>query len=183
MTQRKQISRRAALARIGMTAAACYVSPSFLGVSTAHAASSVTEPSQASAPTPPSAASPVSTVSSPTPPSNTTSSSSPSQNTPSGASGPSSAGSCRHTAQLDGGQITRAEYEDAQDAIARGNARPLREVIDGVQSQHPGQLLRVGFSNTGATPAFRVVIVDQSGAIVSVTVDARSGQITKVQNC
>jgi hypothetical protein len=52
-----------------------------------------------------------------------------------------------------------------------------------VQSRHPGKLLRVGFSDSGQSPTFRVVIVNPSGAIVSVTVDARSGQITNVQNC
>jgi uncharacterized membrane protein YkoI len=55
--------------------------------------------------------------------------------------------------------------------------------VNNVQSRHPGRLLRVGFSESGQSPAFKVVIVDRSGAIVSVTVDARSGQITNVQNC
>jgi hypothetical protein len=183
MTQVKNISRRTALARLGLTAAAVYVSPGFLGISQAHAASSATEPSEASAPSPASNPSPVSDPSTPTAPSSGSSPSSPSQLNPSRASGPSSAGSCRQTSLPDGGQITRQEYERAQEAIARGDARPLREVLDNVQSRHAGRLLRVGFENSGSTPAFRVVIVNRSGAIVSVTVDARSGQITKVQNC
>jgi uncharacterized membrane protein YkoI len=82
-----------------------------------------------------------------------------------------------------GGQITRRDYERAQQAISRGDAQPLQEVVNNVQSRHPGRLLRVGFSESGQSPAFRVVIVNRSGAIVSVTVDARSGQITNVQNC
>ncbi len=82
-----------------------------------------------------------------------------------------------------GAQITRRDYERAQDAILRGEARPLPEILGSVNKEHPGQLLRVRFSERGQSSAFRVVIVNRSGAIVTVTVDAKSGQITNVQNC
>lgn len=190
MTQNKHISRRAALARLGLSAAAVYMSPGILGISTAHAASSVSTASPPSPATPPSPASPASSAtppSAPTQASNASNSSSPSQPTdrPSSpnTSGPSSAGSCRQTPLPGGGQITRQDYDRAQQAIARGEAQPLRDVLNDVRSRHPGSLLRVGFSTSGRSPAFRVVIVNPTGAIVSVTVDAKSGQITNVQNC
>lgn len=175
------------------------MSPGIFGISKAHAASSV---SQASQPSPASRASPPSPASNPSPasrPSPASPASAPSAASPasrpstpgqsadrgavSGASGPSGAGSCQQTSLPDGGQITRREYENAQQAIARGDAKPLRDVLDDVQTRHPGRLLRVGFSENGRSASFRVVIVNRSGAIVSVTVDAKSGQITKVQNC
>ena len=158
-----RISRRAALARLGLGAAGIYVSPVILGLSKAHAASSVSSSSAPSSSSPPSPPSPPSAPSSP--------------------SGPSGPGSCRQTSLLGGGQITRSDYERAQQAISRGDAKPLREVVGYVQSRHPGRLLRVGFSDSGRSPTFRGVIVNPSGAIVSVTVDASSGQITNVQYC
>jgi hypothetical protein len=190
MTKAKPISRRAALARLGLGAASVYMSPAMLGLSKAHAASSASAPSPASPaspPSPPSKASPPSPASPPSAPSAVSSPSGPSRpasstgnTSPSGPSGP---GSCRQTSLPDGAQITRRDYERAQQAISRGDAQPLRKVLDNVQSRHPGRLLRVGFSRNGRTPSFRVVIVNRSGAIVSVTVDAGSGQITNVQNC
>jgi hypothetical protein len=172
MSQSKPISRRAALARLGLTAASAYISPGILGISMAHAASSVSSPTPPSPATPPSAPSQVSP--------------------PTGASQPegrsrtsdqSDTGSCNQTALPDVGNITRQDYERAQHAIQRGDARPLREVIQNVQSEHPGKFLRVGYFESGRSPNFKVVIVNPSGAIVSVTVDAKSGQITNVQNC
>lgn len=163
MSQSKAISRRAALARLGLTAASVYMSPGIMGISMAHAASSVSDASQSSAATPPSPPSPPSVVSA--------------------TSGPSSAGSCQQTTLPGGANITRQDYARAQRAIQRGEARPLREILRNVQSRHPGTFLRVGYSESGRSPAFRVVIVNASGAIVTVTVDAKSGQITNVQNC
>ena len=166
MTDTIRISRRTALARLGLGAASIYMSPVIVGLSKAHAGSGVSQASPASPASPPSRASP------PSPPS-----------AASGASGPSGPGSCRQTSLPNGGQITRREYDRAQEAIARGDAQPLRDVIRNVQSRHPGRLLRVGFSDSGRSLSFRVVVVNPSGAIVSVTVDAKSGQITNVQNC
>jgi hypothetical protein len=186
MTQAKRISRRAALARLGLGAASMYMSPIILGLSKAHAASSV---SIASSPSPASSTSTPNAPSRATPPSAPSAASSPSgpsepgSRADIGVSGPSGPGSCRQTALPDGAQITRRDYERAQQAISRGDAQPLRDVLNSVQSKYPGRLLRVGFSQSGRSPAFRVVIVNSSGAIVSITVDARSGQITNVQNC
>ena len=187
MKRTNRICRRAALARLGLGAASIYMSPVILGLSKAHAASSVSDASSPSPASPASSPSPPSRATPPSPPSAASNPSGPSQPTNrdgvSLSSGPSGPGSCRQTSLPDGGQITRSDYERAQQAISRGDAQPLREVLENVHSRHPGRLLRVGFSESGRSPTFRVVIVNPSGAIVSVTVDARSGQITNVQNC
>lgn len=190
MTNKNGITRRAALARLGLGAASVYMSPGIFGISVAHAASSVSGSSGSSDA---SAASPASAVSSPSAASTASSpSASSGASRPSGSSrsagstwnsGPSRAGSCHQTSLRDGAQITRRDYERAQQAILRGEARPLRDILTSVEQQHRGQLLRVSFSERDRSPAFRVVIVNRSGAIVSVTVDAGSGQITNVQNC
>lgn len=178
MTKATRITRRAALARLGLAASGVYMAPAMLGLSKAHAASSVSAPSTQSPASPATPPSPPSPPSRPSPPSGATQ---PSQ--PTAPSGPSGAGSCARTTLPGGGQITRSDYERAQQAIARGDARPLREILESVQSQHAGRLLRVGFSDRGQMPAFKVVIVAGSGAILSITVDAKSAQITNVQRC
>ncbi|WP_170478591.1 PepSY domain-containing protein [Ruegeria arenilitoris] len=80
-------------------------------------------------------------------------------------------------------QISRQDYKRAQRAIARGDARPLQEVLGKVQARRPGKLLQVGFPETRGRPIFQVLIVDSKGAVVSVTVDAGSGRITNMQAC
>ncbi|WP_108857084.1 PepSY domain-containing protein [Aliiroseovarius pelagivivens] len=59
----------------------------------------------------------------------------------------------------------------------------MKEVLKKVQTKQPGKLLQVGFSDKGQRSTYRVLIVDQSGAVVSVTVDAGSGQITSMRKC
>ena len=182
MSDSVHISRRAALARLGLGALAAYAAPTVMGLSEARAGSSPTPPSN---PTPPSAPTP---PSNPTPPSDPTAPSSPSDsdggraatNDPSGPSGP---GDCR-VARTDGAaQISQQDYSRAQRAISRGEARPLREVLDSVMSEHPGRLVQVGFSETGAAPFYRLQIVAGGGAVLSVSVNAASGRIISVRNC
>ncbi len=192
MTGGKRISRRAALARLGFGAVGAYMAPSVTRLSAAQAASSASPPSPASDPSPASAPTRASPPSDPSPPSAASQSSAPTR--PSGpsrssgasgaeVSGPSGPGACRPSSIPGGAQITRRDYERAQRAISRGDARPLREILNTVQSSHPGRLVQVGFSETGGTPSFRVLIVDRAGAVVSITVDAGSGRITSVRKC
>lgn len=189
MTQAKGISRRAALARLGLAVGGAYLAPAMVGLSAARAASNPSPPSAPSeptAPTPPSPPSPVTAPTAPTAPSVVTAPSVPETAPTTQAveiSGPSGPGACRTSTISPNGTISRRDYERAQRAISRGEVRPLRDVVNVVQSRHPGRLLQVGFSESGSGSSFRVLIVDQRGAVVSVTVDAGSAQITNVQRC
>ncbi|WP_424940402.1 PepSY domain-containing protein [Aliiroseovarius sp. S253] len=80
-------------------------------------------------------------------------------------------------------QISRQDYKRAQRAIARGDARPLQEVLKTVQKRYPGKLVQVGYSEKGRKPVFQVMIVNRSGAVISVSVDAGSGRIASMQRC
>ena len=196
MKSGKHITRRAALMRLGLGTASTYVIPSIVGLSAAHAQSAASDPSPASAPSPPSAPSPVSAPTPPSAPSPVSRASSPSRlDTPNSSSGPSAPrqsnegransgpSACRQPNLPNGGQMTRRDYELAQQAIAKGDARPLSEVINTVQSRYPGRIVRVGFSGSTRASVFQIRIVSNSGAVVSVSVNAKSGAITGVQNC
>ena len=191
MSGTKRISRRAALARLGMGAAGAYMSPAFVGLSQARAsggseASAASAASPASTPSPASAASPASGPSAPSRASEPSRPSGPeaSSGSPvSGPSGPSGPGACRGSSLSGGAQISRQDYKRAQRAIARGNARPLQEILRNVQARYPGRTLQVGFSERGRRPTFQVLIVDRSGAMISVTVDAGSAQVMNIRKC
>lgn len=164
MTDAKRFSRRAALARIGLTGFAAYVAPSIVGLSQARAA---TQPSPPSAP---------SVVSAPSGPRDSGSLSR--SNT-----GPSGPGACRVPHSAGPAQISRQEYQNAQRAISRGEARPLRDVMNSVLQEYPGRLVQVGYSETGPAPLYRLQIVGQRGDMLAISVNASSGQIINVRTC
>jgi len=173
MTKDRRISRRAALARLGLGVAGAYVAPAFVGLSQARA-SGASGSSGSSSASPASSPSPASTPSSP---------STPGVDGTSQPSGPSGPGGCRGSSFSGEVQISQRDYKRAQRAIARGEARPLREVLDAVRAEHPGRVLQVGYSDKGGPPMFQVLIVDPSGAVKSITVDAGSGLVTNMWKC
>lgn len=176
MTGSVKLSRRQALARLGLGATVAYMTPTLLGLSEARASSAPSRPSAPSAASPPS---------SPSGPSNSTSSSSSrsgSASTP-GVSGPSSLGKCQVVDGSEGVKISRNDFQRAQRAIRNGEARPLKEILDVTSRQYPGRPVRVGFSVSGPEPRYRIQIVTNSGDVLSITVLAKSGEITHARKC
>ncbi len=181
MRGRTSISRRAALARLGLGISAIYVSPAVTGLSAAHASSS---PSGGSAPSPASKASAPSAPSRPSRPSGPSSASGAgAAPSPSGAEASERRIECRVPSKNGGVRISRDDYQRVQLAIRRGEARPLREVLQETARKYPGQPVRVGLSTKGSEFAYRVQIVTPSGDIVSLTVDARSGAVVHAWTC
>lgn len=181
MSGRASISRRAALARLGLGISAIYVSPAVTGLSAAHASSG---PSDGSAPSPASPASAPSAPSRPSRPSGPSAASGvDAASTPSGAEESERRIECRVPGKNGGVRISRDDYQRVQRAIRRGEARPLREVLQETARKYPGQPVRVGLSSKGSDLAYRIQIVTPSGDIVSLTVDARSGAIVQAWTC
>lgn len=180
------LTRRAALARLGLAVGAVYCSPILTQLSSAQAASAPSASSSPSAASPasaPSAASPASPPSSPSGPGN---------NSPSGPGNNSStdrdrqdqsAGGCSAPSGSEGITISRRDMTRANDAVARGDAKPLREIFGIVQRRHPGQMIRVRFTVTGDNRAYLIRMVTESGSVQTVTVDALSGATLGIGAC
>ena len=79
--------------------------------------------------------------------------------------------------------ISRRDMQSAQAAVARGDAKPLREIVAIVQREHPGRLLRVGFRNNGGTATYWLRMVAGGGVVQTVQVDAGSGRVTSIGGC
>ncbi|MDA5095567.1 hypothetical protein O2N63_15870 [Aliiroseovarius sp. KMU-50] len=92
-------------------------------------------------------------------------------------------GDCQVPAGADHLTISRRDYQRAQTAIRRGEARPLDEIVKLTRKSHPGQPVSVGFSTSGPEPIYQIQIVTRSGTVISVTVAARSGRILKARTC
>ena len=172
------LTRRAALARLGLAVGAVYCSPILTQLSSAQAASAPSAPSSPSTASPasaPSAASPASPPSSPSGPSNNTSTDRDRQD--------QSAGGCSAPSGSEGITISRRDMTRANDAVARGDAKPLREIFGIVQRRHPGQMIRVRFTVAGNNRAYLIRMVTESGSVQTVTVDALSGATLGIGAC
>jgi uncharacterized membrane protein YkoI len=172
------LTRRAALARLGLAVGAVYCSPILTQLSSAQAASAPSASSSPSAASPasaPSAASPASPPSSPSGPGNNTSTDRDRQD--------QSTGGCSAPSGSEGITISRRDMTRANDAVARGDAKPLREIFGIVQHRHPGQMIRVRFTVTGDNRAYLIRMVTESGSVQTVTVDALSGATLGIGAC
>ena len=171
----QRVTRRQALARLGLAAGAAYAAPALIGLSRAHAASSASAASAASAASPASPASAASPASSASPAS-----------TPSGAElpeGENKADGCTLGTVPEHATISQTDMRNAQRAIDRGNAMPLRQVVAKVKKRHPGRLINVGFSEQSGRPIYQLKMVSSGGAVQTVTVNAGSGRIAGVSGC
>jgi uncharacterized membrane protein YkoI len=172
------LTRRAALARLGLAVGAVYCSPILTQLSSAQAASAPSAPSSPSAASPasaPSAASPASPPSSPSGPGNNSSTDRDRQD--------QSAGGCSAPSGSEGITISRRDMTRANDAVARGDAKPLREIFGIVQRRHPGQMIRVRFTVAGNNRAYLIRMVTETGSVQTVTVDALTGATLGIGAC
>ncbi len=73
----------------------------------------------------------------------------------------------------------RSEQDRARDAVRRGQALPLAQIIGGLQNYCPGAFLGARLVNTGQGLAYQVRILRRSGRRVTLLVDAGSGAVIR----
>lgn len=70
------------------------------------------------------------------------------------------------------------DHEQARAALTRGEVVPLRRVLETVERQSPGDILRVELQPTPAGGlVYRIKILARDGRVVKQCLDARSGAI------
>ena len=177
MTRATEIlTRRAALKRLGLAVGAAYCSPMLTGMSSAQAQSTASSSSNPSAPSDPSAPS---APSSPSAPSGSENGGGRDRN----GRDETSHGECSGPSGSEGVEISRRDMDLANDAVARGEAKPLREIFQIVQDRHPGRMIRVGFNSNGRTRQYWLRMVTRSGSVQTITVDALTGATVDMRGC
>lgn len=73
----------------------------------------------------------------------------------------------------------RSEQDRARDAVRRGQALPLAQIIGGLQNYCPGAFLGARLVNTRQGLAYQVRILRRSGRRVTLLVDAGSGAVIR----
>lgn len=86
--------------------------------------------------------------------------------------------------QLKGGKHELDEMFDhrAADAARRaGEIRPLREILEAVEAQHPGEVVGVLFGREDGIWIYEIKVLTPSGRYVEVYVDARTKKVIKTE--
>ncbi len=78
-----------------------------------------------------------------------------------------------------GRQKWRSEQDRARDAVRRGQALPLAQIIGGLQNRCPGAFLGAQLVRTRQGLAYQIRILRPSGRRVTLLVDAGSGAVVR----
>ncbi len=74
---------------------------------------------------------------------------------------------------------SKGDEERIRDAVSKGDATPLRDILKTVSRDYPGEVLRVRLKGKNEDLQYRIRILQPGGRRVDVDVDARSGRIIK----
>ena len=75
--------------------------------------------------------------------------------------------------------IEDRDQDEARDAVRNGKAISLSRAMGLLKQQHDGRVIAVTLREKGNRLDYRFKVVDGSGKVVSVTMDARTGRIRR----
>jgi len=162
-------SRRAALRRLGLVAAAAYIVPEVLMLSEARASSGASFPSPASAVTPPTP---------PTPPSDVDVDAVEADGDVNDTCQKATAGDLNQSIS-----ISQSDFDRAQEAVEAGYAKPLEAIWPQFSSSYSGKVIGIEFTGFRWRPRYRFKAISASGHLETVIVSARTGLIEKIVGC
>ncbi|WP_428167768.1 PepSY domain-containing protein [Diaphorobacter sp.] len=73
------------------------------------------------------------------------------------------------------------DHELARKALQQGQVLPLRTVIDKVERDHQGQVLKVEFEHDDGRYLYEIRLLQSDGRVAKLKVDAVNGQVLKIK--
>ena len=73
------------------------------------------------------------------------------------------------------------DHDLARQALQQGKVLPLRTVLDKVEREHQGQVLKIEFEQEDGRFIYEIRLLQQDGRLVKLEVDASSGQVLKIK--
>lgn len=73
------------------------------------------------------------------------------------------------------------DHELARQALERGEVLPLREVLDRVERQYGGQVLKVEFEREDGRFVYEIRLLQDDGRMAKLEVDAKDGKVLKIK--
>lgn len=75
----------------------------------------------------------------------------------------------------------RSDHEEARRALLSGEVLSLRQVLDRVARDYPGEPIEIEFERDDGIYVYELKLVQPSGRIIKMKVDATTGNIIKVK--
>jgi len=76
----------------------------------------------------------------------------------------------------------RRDHELAREELAAGHILPLRTVLDRIRPNFPGEVLEVELENEHGRWVYAIKILNASGGLSKLLVDARDASLIRVRN-
>jgi uncharacterized membrane protein YkoI len=73
------------------------------------------------------------------------------------------------------------DHDEIREAVERGDARPLTEILAAVRARLPGEVVGVRIEHKDGRWLYEFRVVDRKGRLVDVHVDARTAEIERIQ--
>lgn len=81
----------------------------------------------------------------------------------------------------DDGYDYEGDHERARQAFEQGEIRPLGELLQIVTSTIPGEIVDVEFEKEDGVWVYEFYLIDRDGTLLEVFVDAKTGDIMKIE--
>lgn len=73
------------------------------------------------------------------------------------------------------------DHEQARRALEAGHILPLRTVMDRVERDIPGQIVKIEFDDDDGSWIYKIKVLQRDGKLIKLKVDARDGAILKTK--
>lgn len=77
----------------------------------------------------------------------------------------------------DSASPSRSDQERIRDAVNRGDAAPLRDILAAVRRKYRGDIVRIRLSGSGSRMVYRIRVIDDDNRLIEVRVNAKTGKI------
>ncbi len=74
------------------------------------------------------------------------------------------------------------DHDEAREAVERGEALPLSEILRIVRRVEPGEVIEVEFERDDGRLEYEIEVLTPSGRVRKVTLDARTGAILETED-
>ncbi len=79
------------------------------------------------------------------------------------------------------GLADESDHEQARQALQAGKVLPLRSVLDIVERDYPGQVVKVEFEEDDGEFIYEIRLLQSGGRLVKLKIDARDGKVLGVK--
>lgn len=74
-----------------------------------------------------------------------------------------------------------SDHEQARHALEAGEILPLRTVMDQVERDYPGQIVKIEFERDDGMWLYKIKVLQSGGRLVKIKIDARDGTVLKIK--